>query len=1008
MKPTTYHDPRGDPSGPEVSVDDPRVVRALEEYLAALESGSRPERDALLARHPDIAPALAHCLDGLDLMQALTRTEPVPDPRAPAPLGDYRLLREVGRGGMGVVYEAEQLSLGRRVALKVLPFAATLDPRQLERFRNEARAAASLHHPHVVPVFAVGCVRGVHYYAMQFVEGASLAALIEERRRAAGLAAEDAAAAPGAPPARSPRADTAHAVTTLGTPDRGADYFRTVARLGVQAAEALEHAHQMGVVHRDVKPANLLLDPRGHLWVTDFGLAQFRGHPGLTLTGDTPGTLRYMSPEQALARRVLLDHRTDVYSLGATLYELLTLQPAVPGNDREELLRRITQHEPVAPRRLTPALAPELETIILKALARNPEERYGTAQELADDLQRFLDDRPIRARRPGPWRRLCRVAGRHRALLACLAAAAAVLLAGSCVGALLFAREKERLRRETAHQLLQSRLTSAAALRQARLPGYRRLVWEVLREAVAQDGARDHRNAIRAEVLACLGDPIGRGSLPPPPAGARRAPPPLSPGFRRLVQADGATGRSAVSPDGERLAVCSASGTVQLWGQDGGTLLAETRLRLGNAYELQFAPDGRLLAAACEEGVQLWFVPTLAPCWVVKGGPVYSVAIDPDARVLAAAGRQVEVWSLASNRLTATFPLPNYPARVEFSADGKLLLSVVPVPVPRAGVPPGRVVVAWSLNDTPEKHYLAGHGGGIPAVAFSPDGGTLATGSKDWTVKLWDAGSGVLRYTCRGHGAGVEALAFRPDGALLATGDSHGRLCLWDPASGTEVARLDARPATGQIWRLQFTASGEHLAAAGDGGVAVWRVVPAEGRPRLRPCCTLPHRGAIDLAVHPDGSALVFLDRKGRVFACDLAGESRRSLDLRARPEVRTLHFDAAGEHLTYLTPKGTLGLWDWRRNVDRQTTARNVFQLAVSGGRAATSNAAHALVVVDLETAREVVTLPPESSDVWGLAWSPDGTRVAVGLADGGLAVWDLEQVRAALAEFGIPLDRP
>jgi serine/threonine protein kinase len=232
-------------------------------------------------------------------------------------LGDFKILRELGRGGMGVVYEAEQVSLNRRVALKVLPLAATMDPRQLERFRHEARAAGLLHHPHIVPVYGVGCERGVHYYAMQLIEGCSLAAVIEGRRGSEP--------ASGPEPAAAGRAQTRPLAGPGTVPSRRAQQpFRRVAELVSQVADALEYAHAMGVVHRDVKPANLLLDAGGNVWVTDFGLARLGESSGLTISGDLLGTLRYMSPEQALARHALVDHRTDVYSLGATLYELLT------------------------------------------------------------------------------------------------------------------------------------------------------------------------------------------------------------------------------------------------------------------------------------------------------------------------------------------------------------------------------------------------------------------------------------------------------------------------------------------------------------------------------------------------------------------------------------------------------------------------------------------------------------------------------------------------------------
>ena len=259
----------------------------------------------------------------------LGSAEPVSgiDP-ALAELGDYRLVRELGRGGMGIVYEAEQVSLGRRVALKVLPFAAALDPSQLRRFQTEAHAAAQLHHTNIVPVFSVGCERGVYYYAMQFIDGRTLAQVVLDQQRAV-------------PPGHEPSWPHSGPSALGTTSDRAR--FRLVAELGIQAAEALDHAHRLGIVHRDIKPANLLLDVRGNLWITDFGLARLQDEAGLTLTGDLLGTLRYMSPEQALAHRGAVDHRTDIYALGVTLYELLTLRPAMAGTDRQELLRRIAR-----------------------------------------------------------------------------------------------------------------------------------------------------------------------------------------------------------------------------------------------------------------------------------------------------------------------------------------------------------------------------------------------------------------------------------------------------------------------------------------------------------------------------------------------------------------------------------------------------------------------------------------------------------------------------------------
>jgi serine/threonine protein kinase len=495
------------------------VVRALEEYLAAPETGPAPERAPFLARHAEVAGALAECLDGLEFIRAAaarvrdSSSESPPSPsansliQAEVPLGDYRIVREVGRGGMGVVYEAVQLSLGRRVALKVLPFAAALDARQLQRFKNEAQAAAQLHHTNIVPVYGVGCERGVHYYSMQFIEGQTLAAVIAELHAEArqdrdggatmprllsdaaralltgpGLPdaqpeAEGRLPAPGVspPPGDTPARSTGtRAGLSTERSTRSPAYLRSVAQLGVQAAEALEHAHQLGIVHRDIKPANLLMDyppvtsqhsPR--LWITDFGLAHCQSQAGLTMSGDLLGTLRYMSPEQALAQRLNIDHRTDIYSLGATLYECLTLEPAFPGVDRQELLRQIAFEEPKPPRQVNPAIPGELETIVLKALEKSPADRYATAKDLADDLGRYLRDEPIRARRPTLWQRGLKWFRRHKtiaAILACASGAVLLVLAISATVAAVkishacdeanAAAEHERQAREKAQKTL--------------------------------------------------------------------------------------------------------------------------------------------------------------------------------------------------------------------------------------------------------------------------------------------------------------------------------------------------------------------------------------------------------------------------------------------------------------------------------------------------------------------------------------------------------------------------
>jgi serine/threonine protein kinase/Tfp pilus assembly protein PilF len=468
------------------SENDATLGQLVDELTRKIAAGETIDLDALLAAHPDRADELRRlvpALRGLAGLAAsfsreeLNRPVGVSDRGMESRLiGDYRVLRVIGRGGMGVVYEAEQRSLSRRVALKVLPLAAALDVRQFQRFQLEAQAAACLHHQNIVPVFAIGNDGGVPYYAMQYIEGRSLAEVIRELRQAEGrgcsapipdqdpgvprfydpttttlalnllsqtatrsepsaagaiaptslalvLSPQPIRCAPGAPGSAIP-------LTKSSSYTRTRAYARASAALGLQAAEALDHAHVRGILHRDIKPGNLLLDADGRLWVADFGLAQIQGAPGLTLSGDVLGTLRYMSPEQALGKRVVIDGRTDIYSLGVTLYEMLTLNPAYAGNDRAAVLRQIAEEELPGIRKANAAVPIDLETIIRKAASKDPADRYATARDFADDLRRFLDDKPIAAVRPSPWVRARKWTQRHRE------ATAAILVATAAVGLL--------------------------------------------------------------------------------------------------------------------------------------------------------------------------------------------------------------------------------------------------------------------------------------------------------------------------------------------------------------------------------------------------------------------------------------------------------------------------------------------------------------------------------------------------------------------------------------------
>jgi eukaryotic-like serine/threonine-protein kinase len=524
------HELTGEPAREE------RRNEVLLAYVEALEAGEQPDRSQLLAAHPDLRHDLEAFLAGHDEVARITaplRAAELSDPRGPVDLphdgpnapspaigeiGDFRLLREVGRGGMGVVYEAEQISLRRRVALKVLPFAAAIDPRRLQRFKTEALTAAHVQNERIVPVHAVGCDRGVHYYAMQFIDGQSLAALIGDLRRlrdelGSRLCPDDreqndravVADRPMGPAESGPASESTRAATTISR-ERSSDrrrYFDRAAGLGRQAALALEHAHQAGIVHRDVKPGNLLLDLRGQVWVTDFGLAQVTGDAGLTITGELLGTLRYASPEQVLARRGIVDHRSDVYSLGATLYELVTLRPPFEGRDRNALIRQIADDDPTPPCELDRTVPLELETIVLKALRKDPADRYGTAQELADDLQSFLDGRPILARRPTPADRLRAWSRKHPSIVGAAAVVLMLLSAASLVSTALVRREQaktlaEQRKAESAYRRERQRAEEA----EARFRLARRSVDELIRVSEEELAHRPGMQGLRKRLLA--------------------------------------------------------------------------------------------------------------------------------------------------------------------------------------------------------------------------------------------------------------------------------------------------------------------------------------------------------------------------------------------------------------------------------------------------------------------------------------------------------------------------
>ena len=747
-----------------------RLESAMEEIVEAISQGQEYDRKALLTKYADVSIELEECLESLEFVQSVA---PQLSPSSPSEvaqsrsashvserinIGDFRIVREIGRGGMGVVYEAEQLSMGRQVALKVLPFAALLDHRQLQRFKTEARAAGSLHHPHIVPVFSVGTERGIHYYAMQLIEGPSLAEVIqgpdvseEDLGHAQRIdqAAQETSELATPPSGLSPRlvSETRRNIQAAISTKRSTsklDYYRTVARWGQQAAEALAYAHENGVLHRDIKPANLLLDGASNVLVTDFGLARLESDASMTMTGDVLGTLRYMAPEQALGKRVLVDQRADIYSMGVTLYELITTKPAFAGSDRQEVLHKIAVEEPVAPRKINTAIPADLETIVLKAAAKAPEDRYASAAQLAEDLGRFLANKTISARPPTLVDRTRKWLRRH-SLVAWSIAATLLMLIFASVAGLAWSRQKnaqlaiavskaETKTKEASDAFAResaalTAATTAHAQTQLAL-GDAQLAEQQARKSLYLATMRKSHDDLRRRDSAGFAEAMLRFM---PKAGEHDLRDWEWYYLLSLYHQEEKVLRAHVNgvmdvafhPKERSLATASADGTVRLWDPVTWSLVT-TIGQLNSAEAIAWHPDGQLLAVATRgEKIHVWNTSTRSKLGEIDlGGTSRSVAFSPNGKYIAAADRDAS-WSVWD---AGTFQ-----------------------PI-------------WSKDVQ-----------GAMCMGWSPDGSKLACGTNtsESKVRLLDATNGETLDEVGGFENGVFDLAWSPSGKEIAVCEAH-------------------------------------------------------------------------------------------------------------------------------------------------------------------------------------------------------------------------------------------
>jgi WD40 repeat protein/serine/threonine protein kinase len=992
-------------------VDD-RVVELLMLAEELREQGKPVVPSELCRACPELLPELLKLMRGTDAVEQMLNVSSatqadsgggpsIPIGALPSVRG-YEIHRELGRGGMGVVYEADQQALGRRVALKVLPTMPGQDPKRVSRFKREVRAAARLHHTNIVPVFEVGEDAGVWFYAMQYIPGRPISdvlSAIRRRRDGRPSALTQASESPptqdttGTGPEPAAAQATAAPIVCDGlaasSPDVDpARYFRDVATAGLQVAEALACAHSHGVLHRDIKPANLIADDSGRVWVTDFGLAKIENE-NLTQSGTVLGTLRYSAPEQV---RGAPDVRSDVYSLGLTLYELLTLQPAFEADTPLRLLDQVAHTEPPRPRSVDRRIPRDLETIVLKAIDKDPARRYQTAAEMAGDLQRFLADEPIRARPISVSERLVRWA-RRRPALASLSGGLLVVTALGFAGILwqwsLAVSARGFAEREKVHA--EQLFTELRAKHETILRQMYRANIVAATDALQLTNTSAVRKALAATPESQRGWEwhhlfnqldISRAVL------RAHDEPVLAVGIR---------------PDRRRIVSLAADGELRVWDAASRETIhciataGHIGVRPITLGRLQLTPDGRWAVARAGDGaVHVVDTETGREHRVIRAprGTIESFTLSPDGRQVATvvAKQTLSVWDLASGTLVSSMPC-SATGGATWSPDRK---HVAYIDNNAHGI---RIV---DLATRSESAIALDQLTTIDALHYSPDGSRLATGSgyPDNGVRLWDAASRQLVAEFRDHKNRVEALAFSPDGRRLASASTDHTVWLWDTDKRKAIATL--RGHTEAPWQLAFNHTGTRLAtASGDQTVRLWNGESGASIAVLR-----GHVDEVsDVTFSGDGTLLASSSIDGTVRLWDLELAERSGVLRGHGSFVYDVAFSPDGQRVASAAWDGTVRTWDATTGrplatLDQASELLLSVAYTPDGRQLAVFDRNHSRITLwDLAKAQPILNRPiPEVGLGNGrLAISPAGNLLAATGSDGTVHLWNLPLVSQA-----------